>query len=225
VVRDNGTGKLGSFEQPISVPSVDLKTLDTSSIILGNRLVDAGGGGSAASGITHQGTMRRFQDLGSGYNPLIAGDKRIVPSIGNVFLNGQTVYVYFQAYGAAADKESQKPLIATYLKLMRDNTKILESVPEIVRDWTKQSGGSGFGGRGGAGGFGGMGGQGPGGMRGPGGPGGFGGTQTQDRKGEATVAIALPLKSLKKGTYILQIHVWDTIADMHIYRRVPIVIQ
>lgn len=62
-------------------------------------------------------------------------------------------------------------------------------------------------------------------MRGPGGPGGFGGTQTEDRKGEATVAIALPLKSLKKGTYTLQIHVWDTIADMHIYRRVPIVIQ
>ncbi|MBZ5495227.1 MAG: hypothetical protein LAP85_02400 [Acidobacteriia bacterium] len=155
-MRDNGNGKLGSFEEPISVPSVDLKTLDTSSIILGNRLADATGGGSAADGITHQGAMRRFQDLGFGYNPLVVGDKRIVPSIGNVFLNGQTVYVYFQVYGAAAAQESQKPSIATYLMLMRANTKILESTPEIVRDWTKQSGGPGFGGRGGPGGFGGM---------------------------------------------------------------------
>ncbi len=215
LVRDDGSGKLGSFEEPIHVPPVDLKTLDTSSIILGNRLVDAAGAG-AASGITHQGAMRRFQDLGFGYNPLVTGDKRIIPSVGNIFLNGQTVYVYFQVYGAAVNHESQKPVIATYLMLMRDNTKILESKPEIVQDWTKQGGGSGFGG---------MPGQRLGGTRGFGGPGGFGGASTEDRKGEATVAIALPLKSLKKGTYTLQIHVWDTIADTHIYRRVPIVIQ
>ncbi len=215
LVRDDGSGKLGSFEEPIHVPSVDLKTLDTSSIILGNRLVDASGAG-AASGITHQGAMQRFQDLGFGYNPLVTGDKRIIPSVGNIFLNGQTVYVYFQVYGAAANHESQKPLIATYLMLMRDNTKILESKPEIVQDWTKQGGGSGFGS---------VAGQRVGGARGFGGPGGFGGPSTEDRKGEATVAIALPLKSMKKGTYTLQIHVWDTIADQHLYRRVPIVIQ
>jgi hypothetical protein len=46
-----------------------------------------------------------------------------------------------------------------------------------------------------------------------------------DRKGEATVAISLPLKTLKKGTYTLQIHVRDLIADVNLFRRVPIVIQ
>ncbi len=35
----------------------------------------------------------------------------------------------------------------------------------------------------------------------------------------------LPLKSLKKGACTLQIHVRDTIADTHIYRRVPGVMQ
>ncbi len=213
LVRDDATGKLGSFEEPILVPSVDMKTLGTSSIILGNRLVDAQGGG-ASSGITHQGATSRFQGLGSGYNPLITGNERIVPSIGNVFLNGQTIYVYFQVYGAAEDRENQRPSIATYLMLMRDKTKILESKPEVVQNWTKENGGPGFGGM-----------RGPGGMRGFGGFGGFGGGATEERKGEVTVAIALPLKSLKKGTYTLQIHVWDTIADTHIYRRVPIVMQ
>jgi len=45
------------------------------------------------------------------------------------------------------------------------------------------------------------------------------------REGEATVAISLPLKNLKRGTYILQIHVRDTIAEQNLFHRVPIVIQ
>lgn len=226
LVRDNGTGKLGTFEEPLSVPAVDLKKLDTSSIILGNRLANARGD-AASSGVAHQGSMQRFQNMQVGYDPLVAGDKKIVPSIGNVFLNGQTVYVYFQVYGATPDPQSERPSLETYLLLFKDNTKMLESQPQLVRDWTKERstagfgggrGGPGFGGRGG-GDFGGRGGQGR-----PGGPGG-GGAALEDRKGEATVAISLPLKSLKKGTYTLQIHVRDTISDTNLFRRVPIVIQ
>jgi hypothetical protein len=47
----------------------------------------------------------------------------------------------------------------------------------------------------------------------------------EDRTGEATVAISMPLKSLKKGTYWLQIHVHDAIADTNLFQRVPIVIK
>ena len=46
-----------------------------------------------------------------------------------------------------------------------------------------------------------------------------------ERKGESTVAISLPLKNLKQGTYTLQIHVRDAIADVNLFQRVPIVIQ
>ena len=53
----------------------------------------------------------------------------------------------------------------------------------------------------------------------------MGGPPTEDREGEATVAISLPLKNLKKGTYTLQIHVRDIISDTNLFRRVPIVIQ
>ena len=47
----------------------------------------------------------------------------------------------------------------------------------------------------------------------------------EERKGESTVAISLPLKSLKKGTYTLQVHVRDVIADINQFYRVPIVIE
>ncbi len=219
LVRDNSTGKLGSFVEPITVPALDLKKLDTSSIVLGSQLTSARG--DVGTGVAHQGMMRRFQELGIGYDPLVTGDAKIVPSIGNIFMNRQTVYVYFQVYGAAADPQTQKPSIETYLMLLNGNTKILESQPELVQDWTKERVGPVFGGMRG-GGFGGRGG-GPfgdrGGQRGP------GVLPTEDRRGESTVAIALPLKSLKKGTYTLQIHVHDTVADVNLFRRVPIVIQ
>ena len=221
LVRDNGTGKLGSFEESLTVPSLDLKKLDTSSIVLGNQLMNTRQG--VASGVSRQGTMRRFQEGGFGYDPLVTGDKKVVPSIGNVFLNRQTVYVYFQVYGATPDPHTQKPSIETYLMLLKDNTKILESQPELVEDWTKERSFAGFGAMRG-GGPGGRGGAGPGGMRGAG-PGARGVPPTEDRKGEATVAISLPLKSLKKGTYTLQIHVRDLVADTNLFRRVPIVIH
>jgi VWFA-related protein len=221
LVRDNTTGKLGGFEQPVGVPALDLKKLATSSIVLANQLANARG--DTGSGIAHQGMMRRFQAMGIGFDPLVSGNRRIVPSIGNVFLARQTVYVYFQVYGAAEDKQSQKPCIETDLILLKDNTKILETQPRYIQDWTRSRSGPYSGGRGG--GMGGRGGMGPGGgeFGRMGGPPGM--QEPEERKGESTVAISLPLKNLKKGTYTLQIHVRDTVAEQNLFQRVPIVIQ
>jgi hypothetical protein len=215
LVRDNANGKLGSFEQPFTVPAVDLKKLETSSIVLGSRLLNA----RDAAGVLHQGTMRRFQQLARNeYDPMVIEGKTIVPSIGNVFKNRQTVYVYFQVYGAAADPQTAKPSIETDLMLLKDTTKILESQPQLVQEWTKETRGPAIQGRGGQR----MGGVG----RGQGQPVGANeGPTIVERKGEATVAISLPLKSLKKGAYTLQIHVRDTVADANLFKRVLIVIQ
>jgi VWFA-related protein len=228
LVRDNLTGKLGSFEQPIQIPRLDLKQLSLSSIVLGNQLA----GTRTDSGVTHQGAMRRFMEMISGYDPLVLGGRKVVPSIGNVFLAGQTVYVYFQVYGAAEDKETQKPNIETDLVLIKNKTKILEVKPQYIQQWTRarNAPGSGRGmnmdrGMGMPGGDrGGRGFPGGGDFSGRmGGPPGM--QQLEDRKGESTVAISLPLKSLKKGTYTLQVHVRDAIADVNRFERVPIVIE
>jgi VWFA-related protein len=226
LVRDNSTGKLGSFEQPIQVPGFDLKKLSLSSIVLGNQLVNASG--DTGSTVSHQGSMRGFQMRIPTYDPLVMGNRKVVPSIGNAFLARQTVHVYFQVYGSAEDRETHLPCIETDLLLMRNNTKILETQPQYIQSWT-QPGGARFGpmgsrpDRGGSGGgpmMGGPGGMGPGGMGGP--PGMMG---AEERKGESTVAISLPLKNLQKGTYTLQIHVRDVIADVNIFERVPLVIE
>ena len=50
-------------------------------------------------------------------------------------------------------------------------------------------------------------------------------TDIEDRKGETTVAINLPIKNLKRGTYTLQVHVRDTVADVNRFHRIPIVIE
>jgi hypothetical protein len=47
----------------------------------------------------------------------------------------------------------------------------------------------------------------------------------EERKGESTVAITLPLRNLKKGTYVLQVHVRDEVANSNLFERVPIVIE
>jgi len=228
LVRDNITGKLGSFEQPINVPVLDLKKLALSSIVLGSQLASARG--DSGFSVSRQGPMRKFQQMIPSYDPLVMGNRKVVPSIGNVFLARQTVYVYFQVYGAAEDRDTQKPCIETDLMLLRDNTKILETQPQYIQNWTQVRMGPGFGPGGGPGGMGpDM--TGPGGMEPPGrgGRGAMGGPpgmqDSNERKGESTVAISLPLRNLRKGTYTLQVHVRDEIANTNIFQRVPIVIE
>jgi hypothetical protein len=196
--------------------------------VLGSQLVDARG--ESGSTVSHQGAMRNFQMRIPGYDPLMMGTRKVIPSIGNVFLGLQTVLVYFQVYGAAEDKETRLPCIETDLMLIRRNTKILETQPQYVQEWTKTGGSMRFGpnregGRGPGMGRPGGGMGGPGGMGVPGGPGGPPGMQQEERKGESTVAISLPLRSLQKGVYTLQIHVRDVIADVNRFERVPLVIE
>jgi hypothetical protein len=230
LVRDNVTGKLGSFEQPIEVPGLDVKTLGISSIVLGSQLASTT---QSDASVSHQGSMRRFMEMMQGYDPLVLGGRKVVPSIGNVFLSGQTVYVFFQVYGASEDSKTQKPHIETDLMLIRDKSKIIETQPQYTQQWTRARNNFSFGrfaGRGMDRSGGPPAGGPPGGRGFPGGdPGRMGGPpgmmQAEDRKGESTVAISLPLKNLKKGTYTLQIHVRDTIADVNRFERVPIVIQ
>jgi VWFA-related protein len=245
LVRDNITGKLGGFEQPLKVPSFDLNSLTLSSIVLGDQLADTRA--SDDTPVTREGGVQRFQRM-MRYDPLVMGNRKVVPSIGNVFVPRQTVYVYFQAYGATEDPDTKMPCIETDLVLIRDNVKILETTPQYTQEWTKAMSGFPFGaGRGnrgpegrGPGGMGpegmgpegmGRGGMGPGGMD-PGGRGGFPGSklppgmgENNERKGEVTVAISMPLRNLKQGNYILQVHVRDDIAGVNRFQRVPIVIH
>ncbi|HSW40436.1 MAG TPA: VWA domain-containing protein [Acidobacteriota bacterium] len=217
LVRDNINGNLGTFEQPIQVPAFDLKKLSLSSIVLGSRLAPVQG--EDDSFVSRQGAMRKYQAMRAEYDPLVIGNEKVVPSIGNVFYSRQSVLVYFHVYGAGEDSETMAPLIRTSLMLIRDNRKILETQPQYVEEWNRGAGGPRFGPAKRPGGM-------PGGGDFPGRPGGpFGAPAAEERKGEATVAISLPLRDLQKGVYTLQIHVRDEIAGANHFERVPLVIR
>ena len=205
LMRDNRTGKLGTFEQALAVPVLDAKSLQTSSIVVGSRLVDARENSAGVEHRTYDGRGRfeggppgGFSGRGPGFgpgpggppgmfgterrtrDPLSYNGKKIVPSIGNVFLNRQTLYVYFQVYGAAEDSQKKKPSLETRLLFLHGKAKALESEAHLVEEWNR---------------------------------------------GVATVAMAVPLRSLKKGSYTLQVHVRDNVSDTNTFRRLPIVVN
>src|SRR5439155_7869035 len=81
VVRDNLSGKLGTFEQTISVPVLDGKRLQTSSVILASRLV----GGGVPARVRHRESGGNAQAPPARPDPLDTEQGRLIPSIGNVF--------------------------------------------------------------------------------------------------------------------------------------------
>jgi VWFA-related protein len=178
LIRDNRTGRLGTFSQSITVPTLDGKNLETSSIVLASRLVDAR---ANSRGVEHQGPGRRFRRPRIRQDPLEFKGQKVIPSIGNVFLSLQTLYVYFQVYGSMPDPENGKPRLSTSLLLLHENRKVLGSKSQLVEEWTKEN--------------------------------------------VATVAMALPLRGLKKGTYTLQVNLRDVAAGANLFRRVPLVIE
>ncbi len=135
LVRDNRTGKIGSFEQNLAVPSMEGPGLDTSSVILGGRLVDTKDNTGA---VAHRGIGKRFEALGIKFDPLVIGDKRIIPSIGHVFTSRQNLYVYFHVYGAAAEAATAKPSVEVSMLVLQDRTKIFETQRYVVNEWAKE---------------------------------------------------------------------------------------
>ncbi len=134
IVRDNATGRLGSFEQGLTVPLLDGKTLQTSSVVLGSRLV---GTAEEVRGVQHEGPAARFEGPGPEKDPMVIDGRRLVPNMGNIFAGGQTLYTYFQVYGSAADPQTRRPSLEAYLLFLDGKTRVRESQPLRVQEWTK----------------------------------------------------------------------------------------
>jgi VWFA-related protein len=93
LVRENQTGKLGTFEQPLSVPDYSREPLSLSSLILSDRLLPVSSDKSVQ--------RRSFWNLPPFMNdvdPLIIGQNRIIPNATRVFSSKDTLYIFFQIY-------------------------------------------------------------------------------------------------------------------------------
>jgi len=83
VVRENQTGRLGSFETDFVVPDIKKAPLKMSSVVLASQ---------------RQPNTRKTQ------NPLVRDGNELVPNIAHVFTPDQHLYFFYEVYDPAKDK-------------------------------------------------------------------------------------------------------------------------
>jgi hypothetical protein len=94
VARENESGKIGTFEQDLLVPSAPPGKLTISSVLLSSQIVTT----QKTSEVQTKGQGVRAKLVSS---PLEMNGQSIIPSVTRFFTPAQTLYVFFQAYAPA----------------------------------------------------------------------------------------------------------------------------
>ena len=195
VVRENQTGRMGSFESDVQVPDLRKAPLRMSSVVLSSQLVPATG-------------------KKNGPHPLVQDQTELVPNITHVFAQDQHLYLQYEVYDAARGKapavspvvsaltksssggapaataapQPQKAArgsvrVLTSIEFLQGNAKVYESKPIVATE-----------------------------------------VAAPDRKA-VVFQIDLPLQSLKPGFYICQVNIVDDVAGNFAFPRWPILIK
>ncbi|HEY1656771.1 MAG TPA: VWA domain-containing protein [Candidatus Sulfotelmatobacter sp.] len=118
VVRENQTGRMGSFETDLAVPDLKSQSLKMSSIVLASQLQAA--------------------KKGSAPNPLIRDGQEIIPNVTHVFSAAQRLHLYYEVYDPGRAKPAQSPPagraaggidLVTTVAFFRGKAKVFESSP------------------------------------------------------------------------------------------------
>ena len=121
VVRENQTGRLGSFETDVQVPDLRKVPLRMSSVVLGSQRVPATG-------------------KKKGPQPLIQDQTELVPNVAHVFTQDQHLYLQYEIYDAARGKNpapapaANGPANAPQPKAPRDSVRVLTSIEFLQGD-------------------------------------------------------------------------------------------
>jgi VWFA-related protein len=115
VVRENQTGRMGSFETDLDVPDLKSQPLKMSSIVLASQLQPAKKGGTPS--------------------PLVRDGSEIIPNVTHVFSSGQHLRLYYEVYdparasASAPNAAAAKPGIhlLTNVAFFRGKAKVFES--------------------------------------------------------------------------------------------------
>jgi len=85
VVRENETGKIGTFEAPLEVPDVSPSTLGLSTVVLSNEVKTSD-------------ELDRAHVTHDKNSPLQVGNRSVLPSVTRVFRTNQMLSVYLESY-------------------------------------------------------------------------------------------------------------------------------
>jgi VWFA-related protein len=202
IVRENRTGRMGSFETDVEVPDLRKAPLRMSSVVLS----------SLRARVTNAPKKK-------GTNPLIQDQTQLVPNVTHVFTRDQHLYLQYEIYDAAKGKvaiaaaaapaqsgggvtgaaggEAGKAApeapqakvtresihVLTSIEFLQGNVKVYESKQVVATEVT-----------------------------------------APDRKA-VVFQIDLPLQSLKPGLYVCQVNVIDDVAGNFAFPRWPILIK
>jgi len=196
VVRENQTGRMGSFETDVQIPDLRKTPLRMSSVVLSSQRVPAGAKKT------------------SGPHPLVQDQTELVPNITHVFTQDQHLYLQYEVYDAARGKNPATPSgasgaansatnpsaadapkapaakaprdsvrVFTSIEFLQGSTKVYESKPVVANEVT-----------------------------------------APDRKA-VIFQIDLPLQALKPGFYVCQVNVVDDVAGNFAFPRSPILVK
>jgi VWFA-related protein len=124
VARENGEGKVGTYEAKFVVPDVTAeKTLRVSSVILSNQRDPIA---TEVAGVKN--SEKLVQN-----NPLIADGKKLVPNVTKVFRANQSMLAYVEVYDPNIPdfmpENFRRASVSASLALYKDDKKVFESPP------------------------------------------------------------------------------------------------
>ncbi|MFC5862910.1 VWA domain-containing protein [Acidicapsa dinghuensis] len=125
LARDDETGRIGTYQTSFTIPNLNRvrDRVAMSSVVLSSQKV-------ALSDTLYDATKAKEREKDDAVNPLVAGGKKMIPSVTRVFNTGRVVYVYFQAYRQTSTP-STEPLFA-FVNLYKDGKKTYETEPERI---------------------------------------------------------------------------------------------
>jgi VWFA-related protein len=110
VVRENQTGRMGSFEADLDVPDLKQEHLKMSSVVLASQVETA--------------------KKGSSLNPLIRDGAEIIPNVTHVFSSAGHLRLYYEVYEPGRVEASGRGIhLVTSVALFRGKNKVFESSP------------------------------------------------------------------------------------------------
>jgi hypothetical protein len=130
IVRENRTGRMGSFETDVRIPDLRKAPLRISSVVLGSQRVPA--------------TQRKKT-----FQPLVSEQTELVPSVTHVFTKDQKLYLQYEIYDAAKAKAAatgngngenknghQTVRVLTSIEFLQGDAKVYETKPIVAQEIT-----------------------------------------------------------------------------------------
>jgi len=129
VVRENSTGRMGSFETDVRIPDLRKVPLRMSTVVLSSQRVPS--------------TAKKTK-----FQPLISEQTELVPSVTHVFQQDQKLYLQYEVYdsakakaseggnGGQAKNEHQLVRVLTSIEFLQGDVKVYETKPLLAQEIT-----------------------------------------------------------------------------------------